>query len=463
MCDVLLLGPVNHYYLGFFSNADGDSNVSLLLMSTEAHHQVQYSIEASDVGYYHNGTISAGTVTILNIHKRVQVSTLYYRDQGIYLTTSSDKVTVIGQNLQARSSDSYFALPVVWLNEAYVFYGISVPRTSLSSNTYSSILIVGAEDHTVVYLTVTQSANIYVGFTNTFIIPGIKYRVRMNRLQTAYVFSRDDLSGTKMMTAKPVSVFSGHQCGNVPWNVHYCNHLIEQIPPTALWGTVHYVTPLASRTSYTIKILAAYDATNINIYCNNTRNFYSINEGEFINRTSSMQEYCVIHSTKKVLVVQFAHGEGDYYAIGDPTMTLVPSTNQYMNKFDFSTLSNSSFNHYVSIIVMAQYYQPSMIYLIVDGITRSLGTQQWVPIQVNSTTEAYATLVKIPLGITTVYHSDETSQLTVIVYGFAQGNGYGHIGGIHIPGCEIYKSNFKICRIFNCCNTGTSGLPDLYT
>ena len=445
MCDVPLLGPVNHYYLGFFSNANGDSNVSLLLMSTEAHHQVQYSIEASDVGYYHNGTISAGTVTILNIHKRVQVSTLYYRDQGIYLTTSSDKVTVIGQNLQARSSDSYFALPIVWLNEAYMYYGMSVPRTSLGSNTYSSILIVGTENHIVVSLTVTQliMTTLYFNFTTVYLNSNTTYEVKINRLQNVYLVSLADLPGTKIITDKPVSVFSGHECDNVPWNVHYCNYLIKQILSTTLWGTVHYVTPLASRTSYTIKILAARDAANINAYCNNTRNFYSINEGEFISQTLSMQEYCVIHSTKKVLVVQFAHGEGDYYAIGDPTMTLVPSTNQYMNKFDFSTLSNSSFNHYVSIIVMAQYYQPSMIYLIVDGITRSLGTQQWVPIQVNSTTEAYATLVKIPLGITTVYHSDATSQLIVIVYGFAQGNGYDHIGGIYTPGGEIYKSNFK--------------------
>ena len=86
---------------------------------------------------------------------------------------------------------------------------------------------------------------------------------------------------------------------------------------------------------------------------------------------------------------------------------------------------------------MAQYYQPSMIYLTVDGITRSLGiaTQQWVAIQVNGTTEAYATWVNIPMGITRVYHSDPTSQMTVIVYGFTQRNAYGHIGGIHIPGC----------------------------
>ena len=408
-------------------------------MSTEAQHQVQYFIKAPDVGYYRNGTISAGTVVILYLPTRAQVSTRYYRDQGIYLATSSDKVTVIGQNLLARTSDSYLALPTVWLDDVYVYYGMSVPRTTLfNTQIFSSILIVGAENLIVMNLTVTQNASLFIGFNHYNINPNVKYRVTMNnRLQNVYVFSLNDLSGTKIITDKPVSVFSGHECGNVPWNMSYCNHLIEQIPPTALWGTVHYITPLANRTSYTIKILAAHNATNIDIYCNNTRKFYSINEGEFINQTLSMQEYCVVHSTKEVLVAQFTHGEGEYYAIGDPTMTLVPSTNQYTNQFGFSTLTSSGFNHYISVIVMAQYYQPSMIYLTVDGITRSLGlaTQQWVAIQVNGTTEAYATWVNIPMGITRVYHSDPTFQMTVIVYGFAQGDGYGHIGGIHIPGC----------------------------
>ena len=424
--------------MGFFKNSlHDDRHIFILLTSTETY-EVQYTIEAPGINYYHNGTISAINEVILNLSTSVQVTSDNY-DKGIYLTSVSDKITVIGQSLGARSSESFFALPIIWLNDgAYIYYAISVPKTTVFDSSFnSSILIVGTENNTIFNLTVMQSATITMSTITTLdLIPSIQYSFTINRLQTAYITSLQDLSGTKVISDKPITVSTGHECANIPWNIAYCNHLVEQIPPTALWGTYHYIAPLAHKTSYSIKILAAQNFTDINIYCNNTQQFYTINEGEFVNKTLSMQEYCAINSNKKVLVAQFSHGEGYFTAIGDPMMTLVPSTNQYLNEFDFSTLHNSSFNHYINIIVMAEYYQPNMIYLVAGGVNTSLATQQWVPVQVNSVTEAYATQVSIPVGMTRIFHSNPASQLTVIVYGFAQGDGYGHIGGFHIlAGC----------------------------
>ena len=415
-----------------------DRHIFILLTSAEAN-EVQYSIEAPSVNYYHNGTISDSDEVILNLSTSIQVTSYYY-NKGVYITSDSDKITVIAQSLGARSSESFYALPIVWLINSHKYYAISVPKTTVFDSHYnSSILIVGIEENTVIMLTVTQLAIISVGTTTattattTDLIPSRQYSFTINGLQTAYITSLEDLSGTKIISEKPVSVSSGHECANIPYNIAYCNHLVEQIPPTALWGTNHYIVPLDSRTSYTLKILAAHNFTSINIYCNNTREFYNINEGGFVNKTLSMQEYCAITSNKKILVAQFSHGENYFEAIGDPMMILVPSTNQYLNEFDFSTLHNSSFNHYINIIVLAQYYQPHMIYLVAGGVNRSLASQLWVSIQVNSITEAYATKVNVPVGLTKIFHSNPASQLMVIVYGFAQGDGYGHIGGFYIP------------------------------
>ena len=430
-----IVGRVNHYYLGFFVNY-AQSNISILLIITEVH-PVSYSIEAPGVGYYHKGIISAGNEVILNLPSSVEVSSYHDQDKGIYLTTSSDNVTVIGQNLDVKSSDSFYALPIIKLDDVYVYYGMSVPKASHGEIINSSILIVGTENNTVMKLTTTQSVDISIGTAVIHLIPGIQYSFVVNRLQTVYIGSVDDLSGTKIVTDRPVSVFSGHKCGNVPWNVSACSHIVEQIPPTALWGKVYYTAPLVNKTSYTIKVLAANDSTTVNIYCNNTMESYVINEGEVFNKTLSMKEYCAIQSNKKLLVVQISHGAAEdfnfvYY--GDPMMTLVPDTNQYLNKFEFSTIRNpveAGFDHYVNIIVMAQYYHPNMIYLIAGGVNRSLVTQQWVPIQVNSITEAYATQVRIPEGVTHIIHTDAAAQMMTIVYGFAVNDGYGHIGGIN--------------------------------
>ena len=219
------------------------------------------------MGYYYNGTVSADNEVILNLPLSIVVSSINDQNKGIYLTTSSDSVTVIGQNLRSHTSDSYYALPIIELGDDHIYYGISVPRATVHSEAITnSILIVGTENNTMMKLTVTQYVNIAVGNTARYLIPGREYSFVIDRLQTVYIETVEDLSGTKVVTNRPVSVVSGHECGNVPSNVTFCSHLIEQIPPTALWGDVHYTAPLANKRSYTIKILAAYSFTFVSIY-----------------------------------------------------------------------------------------------------------------------------------------------------------------------------------------------------
>ena len=435
-----------NYYLGFFYNYETViNNISVLLTTTEKH-QVQYYIEATGVNYYYyyyyynSGNVSAGNDVILNLPKSVEVASPVQQNKGIYLAINSDKVTVIGQSLDEYSSDSYLVLPITVSSDiAYVYYGISVPRTTVHNFPhYSSILMVGTEDNTTMKLTVTQSVKIITHDGD--LIPGKEYSFVINRLQTIYIRSLEDLTGTKIVTDKPVSVFSGHGCGNIPWNVSACSHLIEQIPPTKLWGKIYYIAPFARKRSYTIRILGAYNSTIVNVYCKNTMDLFTLDEGEFVNKTVQMQQYCAIYSNNKVLVIQFSHGGNeDKNSFGDPAMILVPSVNQYLNKFVFSTIRNpiqSQYSHYINIIVMAQYYQPNMIYLIAGRVNRSLVTQQWTPIKVNGSIEAYATQVEISEGKVEVFHNTPAAQLMVTVYGFTRHNGYGHIGGILLhTGC----------------------------
>ena len=423
---------LNRYYLGFFANYQEKNNISILLTTTEVY-PVTYFIEAPSVGYYHRGIISAGNEVILKLSSSIGVSSHDDQNKGIYLTTSSDNVTVIGQNLLLNTGDSFFALPIIELDDDYVYYGISVPRASVHSEAISSsILIVGTENNTVMKLTTTQSVTVSTGNRVISVIPGLRYSVFINRLQTIFVESQDDLTGTKVVTDKPVSVFSGYECGNVPWNITACSYLIEQIPPTALWGKTYYTAPLAGKRSYTVKILAAHDSTTVNVYCNDTMESFIINEGSYFNISLQSKEYCAIYSTKEILVVQLSHGGGEDNSYGDPMMTLVPATNQYLNKFDLVTIRNTSesgYDHYVNIIVMAQYYQPNMIFLIVGGVNRSLATQQWIPIQVNSITVAYAAQLRIPEGIAHIVHTNAAAKMMATVYGFHFHDGYGHSGG----------------------------------
>ena len=404
------------------------------IMTTDSQ-PVSYFIEAPGLGIHHNGTVTADNEATIQLSSTAEVTSHNEQNKGIYLKTSSDSVTVIGHNQHdGTTADTYLVLPIIKLSVTmYVYFGITGLR--VNHRRQNVVLIVGTEDNTAMKLIVTQSVTVSVGSATTNLIPGNEYSFVINRLQTVFFESQEDLSGTKIVTDKPVSVHSGHECGNIPLNVGACDHLIEQIPPTAFWGKVHYVAPLSSRRSYSIKIVAAHDSTSIDVYCNNSlKSSYAVDEGKYIDIILSLQEYCAIISNKEVLVVQFGHGRGDDGYDGDPMVMLSPPTIQYNYNFKFSTMLNTirpNYKHYVNVIVLAQYYQPDEIYLITEGVSTSLNTQTWVPVKVNNSIVAYVTHVNISEGVAEVTHSNKAALMTTVVYGFADYEGYGHSGGYY--------------------------------
>ena len=391
---------------------------------------VNYLVEAPKIGLYQTGIIKANDELIISFSNDVEVKSHHDQDKGLYLETSGNKIAVFGQNQLSATSDTFLISPVTshCITE-YTYYALSVVRSSSSyRNYYSSVLIVGTHNNTVMNLTVTQPVTVAVGDVTTSLTAGKQYSFVINRLQTVYVRSHEDLSGTKVVTDKAVSVFSGHECGRVPWSTGDCDHLIEQIPPTALWGKVYYIAPFATRTSYTITILAGQNLTVISISCSDSGKSAIVNEREFV--TLTLEEHCAVHSNKEVLVGQFSHAGG----IGDPMMIILPATIHYADNFDVSTIRNprSGYIHYVNVIVMSQYYQPEMIYMIENGINKSLSVEKWIPIKVNNITEAYAVQVKVQEGTIKIIHNNSEALMTMTVYGFASIEGYGHSGSLSV-------------------------------
>ena len=424
----------SEYYLAFFEDVR-DTTASLALLTTESQ-PVPYYVEAPGIEDYHSGILTADNVVVVNLNDSIVVLSHVEQDKGIYLNTDSDSVTVIGQTISASfpSGDTFLALSITnFCAIEFVYYGVSVQRSTGHTIPFAGVvLIVGTNNDTTMKLIVPQSVIVSVGNITTELIPGNEYSFVINNLQTVLIESLEDLTGTKITTDNEVSVFSGHQAGSVPFNLSNFDHLVEQIPSVTFWGNVHYIAPLNTRTSYTIRILAAYDFTSVIIYCNDTVEYCIIHERKFVTKILSSQDYCAVHSNKSVLIVQYSHGQNDDRS-GDSMMTLVPATIQYLNKLDFSTIrSSSNYDHYVNIIVTAQYYQPSMMYLRTGGVNMSLESQDWVPIVVNNITEAYATQVTIDLeGAVHIIHLNSTALLTAIVYGFSSTRAYGHPGGLN--------------------------------
>ena len=412
----------NNYYTGFY----GGGSVSLYLTNTGSL-DLSYTIEAPGVGYYTDGTISGTGSTIISLPSGLITGSYNDQNKGIYLKTNSTNVVVIGQNDASIRSDTFLALPTVKVCcTHYIYYGISVS----SGRGDNVVLIVGTENNTMMNVTVTQSVNVKINDTVSSLTHGSQYSFIVNRLLTVYIGSSSDLTGTRIITDKPVSVFSGHECGNVlSLSYRDCNHLVEQIPPTTYWGKTYYIAPLQGRSGYTIRVLAAYNSTEVFTDCNNTRNSYTINAGNSF--TVTQQYYCVIHSNKEILVAQYS--SGNYYdrRTGGPMMMLVPATVHYSNEINLSTIS-SGYSNYINIIVLKEYYQPSMMYWITGGVKRSLQSQSWNTITFNQVTEAYYTQLSVSNGPVTIIHTTANALMSAVVYGFDYREAYGHPGGFSV-------------------------------
>ena len=418
------------YYLGYFNNFYGTPSIVLI---NDQPYPVLYTIEVPELGYT-GGRVAPESTLVINLPPTVVVYSRGDVRKGIYLKVSSDKMTVIGQDVRIHTTTTFLALPSIQLGTAeYVYYGMVMTDTSARSGI---ILVVGTENSTMMNLTTTQPVIINVGDSTTTLISGRPYSFELDRFQTVYIATFNDLSGTKITTDKPASVFSGHECVFIPRTVHGCDHIVEQIPPTAVWGKVFYISPLLSRRSYSVKILAAYNSTNVSFYCNDSLQFTSINEGETIVKIFTHKEYCAVHSNNKILVAQFSYGQNDDGANGDPSMILIPAKVHYTSKFSVSTLRNpaiSGYHHFVNIIVLSQYYHPDKIHIRIGSIMRSLDVFTWVPIKVNNVTEAYVLQVDIPEGVAEVIHTDPAALMATTVYGFGLYEGYGHAFDLGVP------------------------------
>ncbi len=74
-----------------------------------------------------------------------------------------------------------------------------------------------------------------------------------------------DYTGVYVASSQPIAVFSGHACANVPVNINYCDHIVEQVPPVGQWGTSFIMASFYGRAwavGYWIRVIAHTD-TNV--------------------------------------------------------------------------------------------------------------------------------------------------------------------------------------------------------
>jgi len=448
----------DEFYIGFMKNYRAYGSLSIFISTTESV-PVRFSVRSSR-GNLYSGTAYNTFFQQVTLSSSYAVSGITVRDKGVWIqaTDAGKHLIVYGVNFQQYTTDGYVALPCYdYQIGSYTYYAVSTHFSNRTNDRLSSeVLLVGCEDNTAVTITPTQAiqipSDLARGWTAITLAPGQSYTISLNRLQTFQFDNLVDLTGSKVTSNKPITLFSGHQCADVPVGVQACDHLVEQIPPTITWGRFFLSASYQNRVSGERYRVIATGNTTVTGHCNPA--IEGLHSHSFIinlRGTGSYHEFqigpnvfCSMQASRPVLLMQFASGavhETPHY--GDPSMMVIPPVEQHRNNYTIVTQSN--FDNFLTVTVVAEFFNTSDI--ILNGA--SLAGSAWTPIYCSTVDVcAYGTRLSVRVGPSFIYHTNPAAKLGVVVYGFSPSNSYGYPAGMELDQisgmCEIIVHIFQI-------------------
>ena len=356
----------------------------------------------------------------------------------------SDKSIILGYNAEAASADACSSFPVQTdYKEIEEYRAVSFRRSYDPDNSYNStVLVIGTEDGTKVDITTRQDA---VGRLSSINGHNYTYRfgkskelsITINKYESLIISSVQDLTGTAIKAHRPVVVYSGHECANVPSYSSTCDHLVEQIPPVNVWGTCYIAAAFAGIASggY-VRVVSANSDTYINVQCTvHGKESYSgqlgpYADGEFFQFLLLADWYCTFESKKPIMVVQFS-GTSLSEAYGDPFMVALTDVQQVINEVPFYSIDIGGvrYNHYITVVVPKEYFNTTAILL--DDEPLSAHDYATEEVQFEKCGTFVAIRLAVEPGYHFLHHTSPEARLGLTVYGFASDTSYGYCPGLN--------------------------------
>ena len=246
----------------------------------------------------------------------------------------------------------------------------------------------------------------------------------LNQGQTLLVSENSDLTGTKIIATKPLTVISGHRCANIPPGLG-CEPLAVQIPPVATWGTKFLLAPFAGRNDPQLFRVVTDSDTSLQISCGNSSVVTAFTTNSIY--TFVTFDYCYVQSANPIFLVQISTGNSEE-SQGDAAIAIVSPIDQYIHEIEFFSLSLPL--DYISITVAAEHYNPDNFLL--NGTVLSCS---WQEIYNNiGSIVGYGCSKNITSGNSSIIqhrfsHSLPNGSFSVTAYGFIGGAGYAYLAG----------------------------------
>ena len=150
--------------------------------------------------------------------------------------------------------------------------------------------------------------------------------------------SAGDVTGTIITADKPVQVFGGHECTNVPLDVTACDHLEESMFPIETLAKEYLVVPPvqvpndALEKAQVVRVVASEDNTTLVFDPDQPVAKNLVKAGDFVEIPTTTAKFLVT-ADKKILVAQYMVGQDGGFGTSDPAMLLAVSPLQWRKTY----------------------------------------------------------------------------------------------------------------------------------
>ncbi len=333
------------FWLGFMQNAYGAQSLRLSIAAPSG---ASGTVSMPLSGWSTTFTIAANgqaTITIPNTAEHTGSEAI--ANKGILVQSDND-IAITAISFQSFTADGAQVLPTRSLGTSYraqAYRGLP----GFADFYKSELLIVATQPGTQV--TITPSVNTSGGHP-----AGVPFTINLNAGETYQVQSALaslDLTGTSVVATqqsgpcRPFAVFSGSMCANVPVACPACDHIYEQMVPTDKWGTLFHTVLFQSINTYTYRVLAQQNGTQVVIDGGVP---ITLNAGQ-IHEVNGVTSAVCINASQPVSVAQ--HMEGFNCAgLGDPSMLeLLPDERKSTNAFWSTVVSPQLTGHAISVVL----------------------------------------------------------------------------------------------------------------
>ena len=344
---------------------------------------------------------------------------LEIKRKGIYLR-SSVEIKVFLINHGGSSTDGFFVYPLELLSTEYLVSTSKplVHRPYTHFQAEMAVLSPYDGNHVTIHLMMSNGS---IKYNNKTYHSGNRLNITLNAYETFQIYHPWDMSGTRIVSSKPIVVVSGNRC-NVFDDYNGCDHFSEMLPPINKLSQNFIIPEFHEYFNWTVQIIAASGHTFVN---------FTEKDGENVTKTLKINEklevvptnVATLEASKPVLVTQYVHGVHvtDRF---DPFMVLCQGLDTFQKEYQI-IVPGLGFESYLAMTVESR----EVKHLAIDGslITDPLDLLDTTEVEFHGTMFTVVS-VEVTPGAHIVNHK-HGREFGLVVYGNQNHDSYGFLGG----------------------------------